>query len=80
MGLADDLDRLPRAHHGSPGGPGLVERILAALDDNDRAAVEAKLRDRRWAATRLAAILTTHGHPISHTTISTWRNDHDVPR
>lgn len=79
MGLADDLDQMEPARRGSAGDPPAVERILLALDAKDREALEAKLRDRRYPATRLAAILTEHGHRISNSTISTWRNDH-VPR
>jgi hypothetical protein len=79
MGLADQLAEMEPSRRASPGEPNAVERVLAALDDTDRAALDAKLRNRRFPATRLAAILTEHGYPISHSTISSWRADH-VPR
>lgn len=79
MGLVDDLATIRPSRRGDPGGPCAVTRILASLDGDDRAALDVKLRDRRYPATRLAAVLTEHGFPVSHSTISAWRTDH-VPR
>lgn len=72
MGLAEELAELAAP---SP-RPRLVARILATFDGEDREALEAALRNvHGFSGRRLAAFLTSKGHPISESAISQWRRD-----
>lgn len=74
MSFADELDAAVPNRNRYTAGPGLMDRIFAALDDTDRAALEAALRNPvRYPAPHLAQFLTDRGHRVSRATILDWR-------
>ncbi|PSL04159.1 hypothetical protein CLV30_106164 [Haloactinopolyspora alba] len=54
---------------------GKVEAILASLDDAERDLVTETLAGTDHTSESLAAILTESGHPISTSTIRSYRRD-----
>ncbi len=75
MSLADDLRAIEQSHHGKQAIPRLVDRILASLDGDDRAALEQALADDAKPATTIAYALQEAGYQVAHQTISRWRAD-----
>ncbi|KPC89326.1 hypothetical protein ADL35_02505 [Streptomyces sp. NRRL WC-3753] len=57
-----------------PGKPGpTLEAIYAALGDDEREVVAQVLVDSPLTAEAIAAVLTANGHPVSASTIRTYR-------
>lgn len=50
-----------------------LKAILADLDDEDRAAFEAALDDRRLTGPAIAEVLAKQGYMVSDDTVSAWR-------
>ena len=50
--------------------------ILASLDEDDAAVVEAALRDESVPANRLAKALTNQGYQTGAQPVITWRAKH----
>ena len=75
--FAAGLEALEPSRRGKGTEPRVIPRILAALDDDDRQALQAAIEDPlRFPANRLAKYLTDRGFPISHSAISNWRIEH----
>lgn len=60
--LADVLGAVKKPKKGPPCGMGLT---LSELDDRDREALEAALRDRRVSGTFIRQALEQNGHDLS---------------
>lgn len=67
--LTERLAKGPTQHR----RPGKVDAILESLEADERALLEDALANRRHTAEALAAILTETGHPVSASTIRTYR-------
>ena len=75
MGLADAID----AQRRKPAGRVLkIDRIRDTLDDDDRAVLDAALRDLALPVPRLAEALRQEGHDISDAAIYAYRRAHVV--
>lgn len=68
MGLADDL--------GSIRTESRIDEVLSELDDEDREALLAALRNPRVGASAVAGALDKNGFVVHHGTITRWRRDH----
>lgn len=74
-GLAEELAALAASNRSAQ--PRLMERILASFADDDRAMIEAALKDpAEYSSYKLSAFFKRHDRPISESAISQWRREH----
>jgi hypothetical protein len=76
VSFADEVD----AVRNRPGTPLRVDVILGYMSDDERAEVEAVLRDKGVPSRPVAEALTKRGHTCSYGAIENWRKARGVVR